>query len=244
MLGTPRAVCYRCRRPAATCVCASITPLATRTHLVFLTHPKEYRKVRLGTGRLAHLSLERSELLVGIEFDCHPRVRALLGDPLTDCRLVYPGPNGTNLSRGEYRPVPGRRPVFFLVDGTWAGAKSILRRSRLVRTLPRVKFEPSTPSAFSIKRQPRVECLCTLEAAHRCLTLLAEHGHEEIDESAGNRLLAPLRRLVEIQNAYPGGLAAPPGAGRGARGRDVVAGQVAADTATPTHPRERAGAQR
>jgi DTW domain-containing protein YfiP len=240
----PRPFCYRCRRPALTCVCAAITPIATRTHLVFLTHPKEYRKVRVGTGRLAHLSLERSEILVGIEFDQHPRVRALLGDASTDCRLVYPGPNGDNLSRGEYRPPPGSQPVFFLIDGTWAGAKSILRRSRLVRALPRVGFDVATPSAFSIKRQPRPECLCTLEAAHRCLTLLAEHGHEQIDASAGHRLLAPLRRLMEIQRGYPGRRTPPPAAVRGARPPQVVTTQFSAAVGTRADGCERESARR
>ena len=188
--------------------------------------------MRVGTGRLAHLSLERSEVLVGTEFDQHPRVRALLGDASTDCRLVYPGPDGDNLSRGEYRPVIGRQPVFFLIDGTWAGAKSILRRSRLVRALPRVGFDVATPSAFSIKRQPRPECLCTLEAAHRCLTLLAEQGHEHIDALAGHRLLEPLRRLVEIQRGYPWRRTSPRGAGRGARPPQAAMTQFSATVAT------------
>jgi DTW domain-containing protein YfiP len=195
--------------------------------------------VRVGTGRLAHLSLERSEILVGIEFDQHPRVRALLGDASTDCRLVYPGPNGDNLSRGEYRPPPGRQPVFFLIDGTWAGAKSILRRSRLVQALPRVGFDVATPSAFSIKRQPRPECLCTLEAAHRCLTLLSEQGHEQLDALAGDRLLEPLRRLVEIQRGYPGRRTSPRGAGRGARPPQAATTQFSATVATRSDGCER-----
>ena len=240
----PRPFCYRCRRPAVTCVCSAITRVATRTHLVFLTHPKEYRKVRVGTGRLAHLSLERSEVLVGTEFDQHPRVRALLGDASTDCRLVYPGPDGDNLSRGEYRPVIGRQPVFFLIDGTWAGAKSILRRSRLVHALPRLGFDSAAPSAFSIKRQPRAECLCTLEAAHRCLTLLAEHGHEQMDASAGDRLLAPLRRLMEIQRGYPGRRTRPIAAAHGARPPQSVTTQFSAAEATPPAGCERLSARR
>ncbi|MDA1092885.1 MAG: DTW domain-containing protein [Acidobacteria bacterium] len=216
----PRPFCYRCRRPAATCVCAAINPLATRTHLVFLTHPKEYRKVRVATGRLAHLSLEGSELLVGTEFDQHPRVTRLLDDPAMDCRLVYPGPDVENLSRGEYRPRPGLQPVFVLIDGSWSTAQAILRRSQRVAALPRVGFDTTTPSEFVIKRQPRPECLCTLEAAHRCLTLLTAQGHEDIDATQGRRLLAPLRRLIAMQGAYPGRLAARRPAIRGVRTSD------------------------
>jgi len=126
------------------------------------------------------------------------------------------------------------QPVLFLIDGTWAGAKSILRRSQLVRALPRVCFDLAEPSAFAIKRQPRAECLCTLEAAHRCLTLLAEHGHEQMDASAGHRLLAPLRRLMEIQRGYPGRRKPPRAAVRGARPPQAVTTHFS--RAVPTRP--------
>ena len=36
-----REMCYRCFWPEPLCWCRSITPMATRTRLVFLMHPKE-----------------------------------------------------------------------------------------------------------------------------------------------------------------------------------------------------------
>lgn len=167
-------------------------------------HPKEDRKIRIGTGRLAHLSLPCSELHVGVDLDHHPRVAALLADGTLDCRLVFPGAGGENLSHGDYRPRPGRRPVFFLIDGTWPCARTILRRSPAIRRLPRVTFDVTTPSAFVIKRQPRPDCLSTLEAAERCMALLNARGHEQIAVEQRQHLLAPLHRLMEIQMGYPG----------------------------------------
>jgi len=40
--------------------------MATRTKLVFLMHPKEFKDQRTGTGRLTHLCLADSELHMGI----------------------------------------------------------------------------------------------------------------------------------------------------------------------------------
>lgn len=202
-----RPVCHTCRRPQTACLCARVTPVPTRTRFVLLTHPLEYRKTRIGTGRLTHLSLPNSEVHVGIDFRGHERVNALIDDPEADCRLLYPGSVAQNLSRGEYRPHPGRRPVFFLIDGTWTCARKVLRRSDNVRRLPRIGFDVTARSAFAIKQQPRPECLATVEAAHRCLTLLAADGHEEFGPEQGRRLLAPFRRIMEIQMGYPG---APP----------------------------------
>lgn len=200
----PRRLCHTCRRPEATCVCRCVTPIRTRTRFVFLTHPKEHRKNRIGTGRIAHLSLPRSEIVVGIDFGAHDRVNTLIDDPNSDCRLLYPDPCGQNLSRGEYRPRPARRPVFFLIDGTWACAQTILRKSDNVRRLPRVAFDYTAPSRFAIKRQPRPECLATIEATHRCLTLLADSGYEDFGPVESRRLLAPLRRIMDVQMGFPG----------------------------------------
>jgi DTW domain-containing protein YfiP len=196
--------CHTCRRPETTCLCGCITAVPTRTRFVLLMHPREYRKTRNGTGRITHLSLRRSEVHVGVDFRQHERVNALIDAPDTDCRLLYPGPGTQNLSRGEYHPHPGRRPVFFLIDGTWACARTVLRRSDNVRGLPRVGFDLTATSGFAIKRQPRPECLATVEAAHRCLTLLAADGHEDFGPEEGRLLLAPFRRIMEIQMGYPG----------------------------------------
>ena len=87
---TARPSCVRCRRPASVCWCAELTPVETATQVVFLQHPRESR-VAIGTARIAHLGLSRSELHEGIEFAGHPRIEELLGAVKT---LVWNGPFG------------------------------------------------------------------------------------------------------------------------------------------------------
>ncbi len=50
--------CQRCHRPGSTCLCEEVTTLQVRTKFVFLMHPKEAKKTKNGTGRMAHLGLE------------------------------------------------------------------------------------------------------------------------------------------------------------------------------------------
>ena len=202
--GRPRHWCRTCRRPGATCLCSSITRLATRSRFVLLTHPLEYRKVKIGTGRITHLSLLNSEVHVGVDFSKHRRINELIDDCRTESFLLYPDQASLNLSRGEYMPQPQRPPVFFLIDSTWACAKKVLRRSRNVRALPRVGFDIGAESAFAIKRQPERACLATIEAVHRCLMALAAYGHEVLETEDGRRFLTPFHRIMEIQQAYPG----------------------------------------
>ncbi|MCO4769621.1 MAG: DTW domain-containing protein [Deltaproteobacteria bacterium] len=198
---TFRSECLRCRRPAAVCLCAHITTLRTRTRFVFLTHPKEARKIKNGTGRIAHLAMPGSELLVGIDFREHPRVRALLADPSLRCRLLYPKAPGAPMDAGEDLlddDVSGRTPVLFLLDATWPFAKKMMRLSTNLQGLPRLSLKVGRPSEFAIKHQPHPACLGTIEAVDRTLLALAEAGVEQYTEEDSERLLRPFRHMNQL----------------------------------------------
>jgi DTW domain-containing protein YfiP len=201
-----RAWCMRCRRAGTSCLCSEITTLAPRTKFVFLTHPKEARKIKNGTGRLAHLSLQGSELLVGVDFDRHPRVVELLGDSAYDCRLLYPAAPERAASRAELGSARGT-PVLFVLDGTWPMAKKMMRRSVRLHGLPRVSADVALPSAFRIKQQPDPACLATIEAVDRTLLTLAALGVESYTARDSERLLRPFHVMNEMSLAH----AADPG---------------------------------
>jgi len=150
----------------------------TATRFVFLMHPKEYKQGKAGTGRLTHLSLANSELHVGVGFDDHAAVRALIDDPGSFPALLYPGAAAYNLSNGDLWAslLAGRRLVVFLLDGTWTGARKMLKLSARLQRLPRIMFTPAAPSRYVIKQQPLPECLSTLEAAHELLVALERSG--------------------------------------------------------------------
>ena len=152
--------------------------MPTRTKFVFLMHPKEWKHEKAGTGRLTHLCLADSEIHMGIGFDQDESVQALINDPGNFPVLVYPGPTARNLSTGALAPTElnRRRLVVFLLDGTWSGARKMLRLSPTLQHLPRVMFTPTAPSRFIIKQQPQEGCLSTLEATHELLLALAHSG--------------------------------------------------------------------
>jgi DTW domain-containing protein YfiP len=172
-----REKCYRCFWPKALCWCASIRPMPTRTKFVFLMHPKEFKDQRTGTGRLTHLCLADSELHMGIDFENHQPVQAVLRDPSNLPLLLYPGPQARVLPGGlQPEALAGRRLVVFLLDGTWACARKMLRLSPSLQRLPRLMLPPVAPSRFVIKQQPVKGCLSTLEATHELLLALEHAG--------------------------------------------------------------------
>ena len=71
-----RDVCLECFRPTKSCLCDDIQSFDTVTQIVILMHPKEAKKVKMGTGRLTHLYLNNSEIRIGSDFTDDERLEA------------------------------------------------------------------------------------------------------------------------------------------------------------------------
>ncbi|MET0262275.1 MAG: tRNA-uridine aminocarboxypropyltransferase [Rariglobus sp.] len=192
-------MCYRCFWPKQICWCPSITPMETRTHFVFLMHPKEFKQEKAGTGRLTHLCLGNSEIQMGIAFDDHEAVQEIINDPRNFTMLLYPSARSRNLSNGDLAPADlgDRRLVVLLLDATWALAKKMLRLSPSLQRLPRIMFTPSAPSRYVIKQQPVEGCLSTLEASHELLMALQRSGLDQYP--LPEQLLGLFARMQDYQ---------------------------------------------
>lgn len=197
-----REMCYRCFWPKQLCWCPSLHPMPTRTRFLFLMHPKEFKEEKAGTGRLTHLTLPNSELHMGQGFDNDETVQAVLNNPRNFPVLLYPGEAAVNLSESAQLPafsaqLGSRQLVVVLLDGTWSGARKMLRLSPTLQGLPRVMFTPEAPSRYVIKQQPQVGCLSTLEAVHELLTVLQRAGLDEY--SRPEQLLGIFQRMQDYQ---------------------------------------------
>lgn len=173
--------------------------METRTKFVFLMHPKEFKEEKAATGRLTHLCLANSVIHVGVEFDGHDDVQALLRDPANFPVLLYPGQDAQNLSQGDFRTtdLKGRNLVVLLLDATWSLGRKMLRLSPSLQRLPRIMFTPTAPSRFVIKQQPEAGCLSTLEATHELLLALEKAGLDRYP--LPGQLLGLFQRMQDVQ---------------------------------------------
>jgi hypothetical protein len=173
--------------------------MPTRTRFVFLMHPYEHKRVRANTGRLTHLCLSNSELHLGIGFDGHEAVQALITDPQNFPVLLYPGRESRDLSKGELpvADLAGRRLVVFLLDATWRLVRPMFRTSLSLQRLPRIMFSNAAPSRYVIKRQPEPGCLSTLEATHELLVVLERSGLDAYSQP--EQLLGLFERMQNFQ---------------------------------------------
>jgi DTW domain-containing protein len=188
----PRALCRRCVRPLGVCVCCALLPdLAPAARVLVLQHPKE-RRVAIGTARMAARCLRGASVVVGTRPDDHPTVARALSDPSRRPVLLWPGADAIDLVKA-----PPEGPVTLLVvDGTWHTAQTLLRMNPRVAALPRYAIAPAAPSEYRIRREPRAECLSTIEA------LAAALGVLERDPERYGAMLAPFRAMVDAQLAH------------------------------------------
>ena len=198
-----RAICARCRRPESVCYCAHLVSLPTRTRVLLLQHPRE-RDVPIGTARLAHLCLPGSELRVGVDFDDDARLRAALADG-RDAYLLFPGPRAIDVAEVK----PAGPITLVVVDGTWWQARKLLRRNAMLAALPQIRFTPSAPSNYRIRKEPAEHCVATVEALAQVL------GALEGDPERFAALRRPFDAMIDTQLHYAKTV-------RGARQRHAV----------------------
>lgn len=184
----PREECLRCDKPMRQCVCASIPRVDNRTRIVVLQHPRE-RAHPLGTARFIELGLAASEVHVTRGLDASHVAQRL---PAGRTALLYPSPSSVLL---DDLP-PGERPeALVLLDGTWPHAKTLYRANPWLGALPHVRLAPAEPSRYRIRKEPRVECVSTLEAALHALAAL------EPALSGRAALLAAFDGMIDAQIA-------------------------------------------
>ena len=210
-----REYCFRCRRPKVSCMCPTEAPMETRTRIALLMHPKEYRRQKTGTGRLACLNLASGEIIQGIAFDENPRFRALVDDPDNYPVLLYPSPSAMNLSSANFAggsegerfasELGGRRLVVFLIDSTWRCSHAVLRESPALLRLPLLQFQPRDLSRWIIKRQPHDYCLSTIESIHELLVALEAAGLDSYPDKARLLRVFADMQAYQIERAMAGG---------------------------------------
>lgn len=94
---------------------------------------------------------------------------------------------------------PSKKLRVFVIDGTWATAKKMVRLSTNLHTLPRICFSSDQPSTFRVRKQPRAGCFSTIEAIHHTIELLGEQNGFDLQSGKHHNLLTVFDSMVETQ---------------------------------------------
>lgn len=206
-----RPFCWHCHRPVPRCFCNLLTPFASIEKFALVIHPYELKST-VGTAwilrrSISNLNWFRSK---GVGLDSDSSFLDLLAEPDLVPLLVFPGPKALNLSQTTAHVwrelVPyAKRPLFFVIDGTWTQAHATLRKSSLLRALPRVSFDTIKPSEYGFKSQPHPSCLSSVETVHHLIELLAAKGFSSLPaHNEHERMIEIFRRMARDQAKFNG----------------------------------------
>jgi DTW domain-containing protein YfiP len=182
-----RAECYRCHKPALTCICARLPLVNNRTEVIVLQHPRE-RLHPIGTARFARLGLARSTVRVAWNAGaCETQPPAWL---TPDTGLLYPSPHAQELHTLPREAHPAR---LLVLDGTWHTAKTLYRDRKWLQQLPHYRLSPEQPGRYRLRREPRHDYVSTIEAIVEALGILEP-------ETPGLReLISAFDAMIDLQ---------------------------------------------
>ena len=107
-----------------------------------------------------------------------PALLALLADPHWQPFVVFPGeyaaPARVVHAVQEVSVASAKRPLFILLDGTWAEARKMFRKSPYLDRFPVLSLSPLQRSHYQLRRSRRDDHFCTSEVAALCLELAGE----------------------------------------------------------------------
>ena len=184
--------CKACFKEPELCLCAVVSKLPSRLHVLILQHPQEPDKT-LGSARLAHSALENSTLKVGLSW---PNLAKALGRPAENVKwgVLYLGGRSQEKTPPNYRAprlaikAKGEKSFsaidpgefhglegIVVLDGTWSQAKTLWWRNAWLLKLNRLVISPNRKSLYGeLRREPRRECLSTIESIAETLEALGE----------------------------------------------------------------------
>ena len=180
--------CPRCRLHTDLCACALLTPMATRTQVVLISHVVEHRKPT-NTGHLAVECLEKARLVRRGQYDGTAATIAF--DGTTQPILLFPSSDAVPLDEWNAARGPAPSSVTLVVpDGTWRQAKRVRARVPGLAQIPCVSLPASLFSSYRLRHARVIGQLATLEAIAHAMSILE-------NPEVGARLLRIFRVVVD-----------------------------------------------
>lgn len=191
--GSLKERCDSCRLVVTHCLCSLRPSLPTRAGVCLLMGDIEALKPS-NTGWLIADLVQDTFAFEWARTSADPALLALLADPQWLPLVVYPGefvdparvlrevPSAALADHGASGALASKRPLFILLDGTWAEAGKMFRKSPYLAALPVLSLQPDQLSRYQLRRSTRGDHFCTAEVAALCLALAGEtHAGQTLD---------------------------------------------------------------
>ncbi len=172
--GSRAARCPNCRVIFSHCLCAWRPQLPTQAGMCLIMCDTEPLKPS-NTGWLIADVVQDTMAYAWARTEADPDLLRLLADPQWQPYVVFPGEFvAPERVVTQVSPVPGKKPLFILLDATWPEARKMFRKSPYLDKWPVLSLQPEQLSRYRLRRSTREDHLCTSEVAAMCLDLAGE----------------------------------------------------------------------
>ena len=179
--GFKRERCAGCRLVPSHCMCSLRPSVPTHAGVCLLMADIEPLKPS-NTGWLIADVVADTFAFGWARTETDPALLALLIDPQWQPYVVFPGEYAapervvhTVQPTDSVGAQTAKRPLFILLDGTWAEARKMFGHSPYLKHLPVLSLQPEQLSQYKLRRSRRDDHFCTSEVAALCLELAGEH---------------------------------------------------------------------
>lgn len=190
-----------------------VEELDNSLEILILQHPQEPDK-ELGTAALCVRALKNSQLRVGLSWRSFGKALGRENTTASTWGVLYLGGKNAKLKGAEVfcvdrknnpkLPLPKLAGIVVL-DGTWSQVKALWWRNPWLLKLQRIVLQPARPSAYGkLRREPRRDCLSTIESVALALEGLGEEkAHTDALRKNFSRFLEEYRRVLAGAKANP-----------------------------------------
>jgi len=211
--GSQVAHCAGCRLILSHCLCALRHSVPSRSGMCLLMADIEPLKPS-NTGWLIADVVPDTFAFGWARTEVDPALLRLLADPQWQGYVVFPG-EFVSPERvvSQVQHDDARRPLFILLDGTWAEACKMFRKSPYLSQLPVLSLSPEHLSRYTLRRSKRDDHFCTAEVGAMCLGLAhdthaADTLNAYLDVYTEHYLKAKHQQAVDLDDAVHKGLQA------------------------------------
>ena len=170
--------CKHCMLLPYLCICSIKQTVDSQGAFLLLMYDDEILKPS-NTGRLIADIIPDTHAYIWSRTKPNSDMLAILADPTWQPIVIFPAEYATAERTLMSSPIvahlnEGKRPLFILLDGTWAQAKKMFRKSPYLDAFPVLSFSPEKLSQYIMRKATKDNQLATAEVASLVLDSLGE----------------------------------------------------------------------
>jgi len=175
--------CKHCMLLPYLCICSIKKTVETHSAFLLLMYDDEILKPS-NTGRLIADLVPDTFAYIWSRTEPNKNMLALVTDPKWEPIVVFPEEYAQAervLTQAQtIQFANNKRPLFILLDGTWAQAKKMFRKSPYLDNLPVLSFSPERLSQYLVRKATKDNQLATAEVASLVLASIGEQANADL----------------------------------------------------------------